>query len=82
MNLDIATLDGRGLFEKDLHKLYYVYISSKPEDWKFILEVPCPSLGTLFCAALQPEERGQSAFATLRGASRAPASCFLRVQPY
>jgi hypothetical protein len=48
VNLDIAALDGRGVFEKDLHKLYFVYISSKPEDWKFILEVPTlPARGYL-----------------------------------
>ena len=37
-------MDGSSVFQKDLQKLYFVYVSSKPEDWKFILEVPPPLL--------------------------------------
>ena len=51
VNLDIASLDGRGVFEKDLHKLYFVYISSKPEDWNFILEVSHPARARVPCSA-------------------------------
>jgi hypothetical protein len=42
VNLDMGKLDGSTVNEKDFRKLYFVYLSSKTEDWNFILEV-------LFC---------------------------------
>lgn len=45
VNLKVDDLDGGIVAEKDLHKLYFVYLSSKPDDWNFILEVlPIPRL--------------------------------------
>ena len=40
VHLNVEAMDGSSVFQKDLQKLYFVYVSSKPEDWKFILEVP------------------------------------------
>ena len=38
-SLKVEDLDGSTVTTVDLQKLYFVYVSSKPEDWKFILEV-------------------------------------------
>ena len=44
VNLDMGKLDGSTVNEKDFRKLYFVYLSSKTEDWNFILEVLLPAL--------------------------------------
>ena len=39
VNLKGEELDGSCVKDVDLQKLYFLYVSSKPDDWKFILEV-------------------------------------------
>ena len=39
VSLNVEELDGSCVKDVDLQKLYFLYVSSKPDDWKFILEV-------------------------------------------
>ena len=38
IDLDPRVLNGSVTEEVDLQKLYYIYVSSKPDDWNFILQ--------------------------------------------
>ena len=51
VHLKMSELDGSAVTEVDLQKLYFIYVSSKPDDWKFILEVP-PAVGLGRCVRL------------------------------
>lgn len=46
--LKVEELDGSTVREVDLQKLYFIYVSSKPDDWKFILEVLPASTITMY----------------------------------